>query len=250
VASPAAQRYQSDTERDARTASDGSDGMTEAPETLARTASLDYDHPAVAEFTRRHAGTGTAREKAVRLYYAVRDGIRYDPYAFHVAPEWLTASRTLQAGYGWCVPKALLLAACCRAAGIPARLGYADVKNHLATERLLRMMDNELFVWHGYVALRLEGRWVKATPAFNIEMCRRFGVLPLEFDGTADSLLHPYDVRGQRHMEYVRDRGLFDDLPYDALVADMRAAYPRLIAAAEAKIPPGSFETDAVHAAR
>lgn len=223
--------------------------MTAAPETLARTASLDHDHPAVAEFTRRVAGAGSPREKAVRLYYAVRDGIRYDPYAFRVDPAWLTASRTLEAGYGWCVPKALVLAASCRAAGIPARLGYADVKNHLATERLLQMMDTELFIWHGYVALHLDGRWVKATPAFNIEMCRRFGVVPLEFDGTADSLLHPFDARGQRHMEYVRDRGLFDDLPYQALVADMRVAYPRLIAAAEAATP-GSFEKDAIRTAR
>ena len=214
------------------------------PSTLARTSSLDFDHPAVAAFTARAAGSGTARERAQRLYYAVRDGIRYDPYAFHVAPEWLTASRTLEAGAGWCVPKAILLAACCRASGIPARLGFADVKNHLATERLLQLMDIDLFVWHGYVSLFLEGRWVKATPAFNIEMCRRFDVLPLEFDGTADSLLHPYDARGQRHMEYVRDRGVFDDLPYEAIAADMHAAYPRLIAAVESRKIAGRFETD------
>jgi transglutaminase-like putative cysteine protease len=207
---------------------------------LAATLFLDSGSPEVAAFARDAAGRGSPRERAVRLYYAVRDGIRYDPYAFHISPDWLRASRTLETRSGWCVPKAVLLAACCRAQGIPARLGFADVKNHLATERLLRLMGSDLFIWHGYVSMLLDGRWVKATPAFNIEMCRRFDVLALEFDGTADSLLQPYDAKDRRHMEYVRDRGLFDDLPFEAIAADMRASYPGLVAAAQ-----GRFETGA-----
>ncbi len=224
--------------------------MDRTSPTLTPTAVMDFENPTVAGFIRREAGGGTAREKAVRLYYAVRDGIRYDPYAFRLAPEWLKASRTLEAGAAWCVPKAILLAACCRAEGIPARLGFADVKNHLATERLLQLMDSDLFIWHGYVSLLLDGRWVKATPAFNVEMCRRFDVPALEFDGTRDSLLHPYNARSERYMEYVRDRGLFDDLPYDAILADMRAAYPRLMAAAESRGIAGRFEVDAIRKAR
>ena len=214
---------------------------------LAATQFQDFDHPAVAAFARRAAGEGTARERAVRLYYAVRDGIRYDPYAFRVTPEWFRASRTLEAGLGWCVPKAILLSACCRAEGIPARLGFADVRNHLATERLLRLMDTDLFLWHAYVSMHLDGRWVKATPAFNIELCRRFDVVPLEFDGIHDSLMQPYDARNQRHMEYVRERGLFDDLPYEAAVADWRAGCPRLIAAAEGGDLGRQFAADRIH---
>lgn len=215
---------------------------------LSRTSFLDFDRPELATFARAAAGAGSVRERAVRLYYAVRDGFRYDPYSFHVAPDALRASRTLEARAGWCVPKAVLLAACCRAEGIPARLGFADVRNHLATERLLQMMGSDLFIWHGYVSILLDGRWVKATPAFNVEMCRRFDVLPLEFDGTADSLFQPYDAKNRRHMEYVRDRGVFDDLPFDALSADMRTAYPRLIAAAEAGGVQGAFDVEAVRA--
>jgi transglutaminase-like putative cysteine protease len=214
---------------------------------LAPTRFVDSDHPRVAAFARDAAGTGSARERAVRLYHAVRDGVRYDPYAFRVSPDWLTASRALEAGFGWCVPKAVLLAACCRSQGIPARLGFADVMNHLATERLLRLMDNPEFLWHGYVALLLDGLWVKATPAFNVEMCRRFGVKTLEFDGAQDSLLQPYDERNRRHMEYLRDHGLFDDLPYDRAVADWRAGYPRLIEAAERGEIGGRFESDRIH---
>jgi transglutaminase-like putative cysteine protease len=212
--------------------------------TLAPTAFLDFDTPSVAAFARRSAGPGTPRERAVRLYHAVRDGFRYDPYAFRIGPEWLRASRTLELGFGWCVPKAILLAACCRAEGIPARLGFADVRNHLATERLVALMDTPDFLWHGYVALHLDDRWVKATPSFNLEMCRRFGVRTLEFDGTRDSLLQEYDERNQRHMEYLRDRGLHDDLPYEEAARDWRAGYPRLIAAAETGDLAGRFERD------
>ncbi len=220
--------------------------MTALPPSLSPTRTIDFDAPGVAEFSRRHAGAGGERERAVRLYYAVRDSIRYDPYAFRMDEDDLKASRTLRSGAAWCVPKAILLAAACRAQGIPARLGFADVKNHLATERLLALMDTDLFLWHGYVSLQLEGRWVKATPAFNVEMCRRFEVLPLEFDGTADSLMHPFNARSERHMEYLRDRGLYDDLPFAEMAADMWKAYPRLIALAESKAGVGQFEADAI----
>lgn len=221
--------------------------MDPLPPTLAVTPFQDFDHPVVAAFARRAAGSGTARERAVRLYYAVRDGVRYDPYRFRMAPEWFRASRTLEAGVGWCVPKAILLSACCRAEGIPARLGFADVKNHLATGRLLRLMDTDAFLWHAYVSMELEGRWVKATPAFNLELCLRFDVVPLEFDGLHDSLLQPYDARNQRHMEYLRDHGIFDDLPYETAVADWRTYCSRLIAAAEAGALREEFATDRIH---
>jgi transglutaminase-like putative cysteine protease len=213
---------------------------------LAPTAIVDSDHPRVVAFARQAAGSGTARERAVRLYYAVRDGFRYDPYSFRMTSGGLRASRTLEARAGWCVPKAVLLAACCRAEGIPARLGFADVRNHLATERLVRLMGTDLFLWHGYVSLQLDERWVKATPAFNAEMCRRFDVLPLEFDGGADSLLQPFNALSQRHMEYVRDRGLYDDVPVAEMVAELRAAYPRLVELVERQDPGGIFEREAI----
>jgi transglutaminase-like putative cysteine protease len=111
----------------------------------------------------------------VSLFLAVRDGFRYDPYRIDLSPQGMRASTVLANGYGWCVPKAALLAAACRAAGIPARVGYADVRNHLSTERMRQTMQTDLFVWHGYTDLWLDGAWVKATPAFNIELCERSG---------------------------------------------------------------------------
>jgi len=194
---------------------------------LAPTALMDSDHPAVVAFAREHATGGDERARAVGLYYAVRDGFRYDPYRIDLSPAGMRASHVLAAGYGWCVPKAALLAAACRAVHIPARVGYADVRNHLATERMRRLMQTDVFHWHGFTEIRIDGCWRKATPAFNRELCDRFGLLPLEFDGQSDSLYHPFDRQGRRHMEYVAQRGTFDDVPLERMVADLARLYPQ-----------------------
>jgi transglutaminase-like putative cysteine protease len=186
---------------------------------------VDSGHPAVAALAARAQGR-TDRERAASLYLLVRDGFRYDPYRIDLSEHGMRASTVIEQGYGWCVPKAALLAAVARAAGIPARLGYADVRNHLSTERLRQLLKTDLFVWHGYTELWIDGRWLKATPAFNIELCERFGLLPLEFDGTQDSIYHPYDRAGRRHMEYVNERGSFDDVPLQRIKDDFAVTYP------------------------
>ena len=196
------------------------------PEHLQPTAAINSDHPAVLAFAREHAKGNDDRERAVALNLAVRDGFRYDPYRIDLSLQGLCASSVLEKGYGWCVPKAVLLAAVCRADGIPARLGFADVRNHLSTERLRKTMGTDVFAWHGYTELWLDGAWRKATPAFNIELCERFGLLPLEFDGVHDSLYHEFDKAGHRHMEYLNQRGSFDDLPLAELRADFERLYP------------------------
>jgi transglutaminase-like putative cysteine protease len=201
----------------------------DATRCLRPTATVESRHPAVVAFANRHAlGASDPRDRAVKLYYAVRDGLRYDPYTAAVSADDLKASATLAAGRGWCVAKAVVLAACCRAVGIPARLGFADVRNHLATARLRARMGTDVFYWHGYTSIHLDGRWVKATPAFNVELCEKFRLLPLEFDGRHDSIYHPFDRDGNRHMEYVRERGEFADVPFDAMRATFQAKYRHL----------------------
>jgi transglutaminase-like putative cysteine protease len=195
--------------------------------TLAPTRFIDSDHPEVQAYARAACvGCETPREQAVGLFYAVRDGIRYDPYRMSTDPGHLVASRVLADGAGYCVPKAILLAACARAVGIPSRLGFADVVNHLTTEKLRERMGSDLFVYHGYTELRLDGHWVKVTPTFNRSLCERFGVKTLEFDGEHEALLQPYDNNGSRHMEYVRDQGSFDDVPVRLLIHAWQQAYP------------------------
>jgi transglutaminase-like putative cysteine protease len=195
---------------------------------LKPTATIESDQRTVVSFAKSHAGDGDdPREQAVKLYYAVRDGIRYDPYALVLTIPGLQASRTLELGRAWCVPKAILLAAVCRAVGIPARLGFADVRNHLSTERMRQTMKTDVFYWHGYTAIELGGKWVKATPAFNIELCEKFRIKPLEFDGCEDSIYHPFDLDGRQHMEYLRFHGEFDDLPFNEMMNDFARHYSR-----------------------
>ncbi len=192
---------------------------------------IDSDHPAVAAFARQHArGARGASdlERAVSLYYAVRDGIRYNPFLDFSQDTAFQGSVCLQTGEGFCIGKAALYAACARAAGIPARVGFADVKNHLTTPRLAERMGSDLFVYHGFTELWLEGKWVKATPAFNLELCRKFRVKPLEFDGRNDSIFHPFDADERRHMEYLRERGSFADVPVAEIQRAFRETYPGL----------------------
>jgi transglutaminase-like putative cysteine protease len=197
-----------------------------ADPTLAATPLIDSDHPAVTAFARQHAQGADTRERAVALYLAVRDSFRYDPYRVDLSPQGMRASQVLASGHGWCVTKSALLAAACRAVGIPARVGYADVRNHLSTERMRQAMKTDLFHWHGYTDVLIDGHWLKATPAFNIELTERFGLLPLEWDGRSDSIYHPFDKAGNRHMEYVLQRGSFDEMPLAQIVADFERLYP------------------------
>jgi transglutaminase-like putative cysteine protease len=197
-------------------------------EFLASAAYVDSAHPRIQEFARAHAKGAGERERGVALYYAVRDSVRYNPFLDFSDTRVFRARDTLAAGEGFCIGKAALLAAAARAAGIPARVGFADVKNHLTTPRLAERMGTDLFVYHGFTELQLEGRWVKATPAFNLDLCRKFRVRPLEFDGREDSIFHPFDEDERRHMEYLRDRGWYADVPVAEIQRVFREAYPGL----------------------
>ena len=192
---------------------------------------IDYDQPEVVEFAERvcaRNNTSGLKEKAVRLYYAVRDEIRYDPYDLQYSPEALKASSIIKKGSGYCVAKAVVLAAVGRQQGIPSRLGFADVRNHLSTDRLRQLMGTDLFVYHGYTEFFLEDKWVKATPAFNLSLCQRFQVKPLEFNGEDDSIFHECNAVGQKHMQYIHDHGSFADLPFEEMFAAYRKQYPSM----------------------
>ncbi len=187
---------------------------------------VDSDAPGIVAYAERVAGDAAGDvEKARRLYLAVRDDLRYDPYRLGTEPDDFKASRTLERGSGFCVTKAAVLAAVARAQGIPARLGFADVRNHLSTPRLRREMGTDVFAYHGFTELWLGGRWVKATPAFNRSLCERARILPLEFDGVDDSIYQPFDLDGRRHMEYLRDRGVYRDIPLAKMFAELTEFY-------------------------
>ncbi|MEI8254651.1 MAG: transglutaminase-like domain-containing protein [Deltaproteobacteria bacterium] len=196
------------------------------PSFLAPGHYVDSDHPDVIAHARAVCeGAHDARERASRLFLDVRETPRYDPYTLTLDPSAYRASAILRTTRAFCVPKAVLFCALARAVGIPARLGFADVRNHLASEKLLAVLNSNLFVFHGYVEVWIDGRPVKASPAFNATLCEHFGVPPLEFDGVHDALLQAFDGEGRQYMEYVRDRGLFLDLPFDDMIDAIKAEY-------------------------
>jgi len=194
---------------------------------LAPTWFLDADHPEVVAFARRvteRCVDDVAR--ATALFAEVRDAIWYDPHDVSRDPGDHRAHAVLAGRQRWCVPKSVLLSAACRAVGIPARLGFADVRNHLQSPVLRARMGTDVFAWHGYSVLWLDGAWRKASPAFNRELCERFGTEVLDFDGRHDALLHAHDGEGRQYMEYLRHRGIHDDLPLDEIFATFDQAYP------------------------
>lgn len=197
---------------------------------LAPSYFINSDHPTILFFVDKiTCGLTTEKEKAIALYEAVRDGVYYDPYDITLKPEAFQAHKVIEKQSGFCIDKAVLLAAVLRAAGIPARLGFADVKNHLTTKRLIEKMGTDTFVYHGYTDVYLDGKWLKATPTFNKELCEKFGVEPLPFDGENDAILHPFNGDGEKYMEYVKDRGVFDDLPFEDIVKTFLDVYPELV---------------------
>jgi transglutaminase-like putative cysteine protease len=196
---------------------------------LSPNAHVDSDHPAVMGWARKFESSQGPVASAVALYYAVRDGYRYNPYDLELRPEAFRASETLGRTHergGHCIDKALLLAAGARVLGIPSRLHFADVKNHIGTKKLEAQLGTDLLVFHGYTELFLEGRWIAATPAFNKELCAHLRVSPLEWDGRHDSIFQPFSPDGTKFMEYVNDHGVFATVPYAQMLAAWKTHYP------------------------
>jgi len=196
--------------------------------TLAPTCFIDSDDGEVAAFaTSRTAGIAGDIARAVALFYAVRDEVEYKLMTrLRLKRDDFKASATLRRKTGFCIEKAVLLAAACRAVGIPARLRFADVRNHLTTPELEAVMGTDIFIFHGLVEMYLDGKWIKATPAFDRAMCERHGVRPIDFDGERDAIFHEFDLSSNRHMEYVNERGTYHDLPYDLIVEEFERTYP------------------------
>jgi transglutaminase-like putative cysteine protease len=199
----------------------GVDGVYLAPAEY-----IDSDHPAIVALANSGRG-GSVVEQARRYYLTARE-IRYDPDLDYADLEIYRASSVLREGAGYCVGKAALFAALCRAGGIPARIAFADVTNHLSSERLREKMGTNYFAWHGFTEVRLGDAWVKASPTFNSTLCDRFGVVALDFDGATDALLQAYDGAGRTFMQYEVLHGAFHDVPAKFLMREMARLYPSL----------------------
>ncbi|MCP4441681.1 MAG: transglutaminase domain-containing protein [Aureispira sp.] len=190
---------------------------------------MDSDHSDVIDYTHQAIkGISNKKDQIIQLFYTVRDGFRYNPYHVVLKPYALKASHLLTKDYGYCIEKSNLFAAAARVLGVPSRLGFANVRNHLATSKLEEYLKNDLLVFHGYAEVYLEGKWVKATPVFDTELCKKMGVAPLDFDGEQDSVFQESDKTGNPFMDYVDDHGVFHDVPLVEFENEMRKHYPHL----------------------
>ncbi len=218
--------------------------MMDMAQFLAAGVFIDSDSPQIIAFVKQTIeGVNGPTAAVLRLFSTIRDNITYDPYLNYADPATYRASSVLARSRAFCIGKAALLAASARVVGVPSRVGYADVRNHLTSPRLYEKIKTDTFIWHSFTELYLSGRWVKATPAFDLQLCNRLGLKPLEFDGETDSLFHAFDQAGRRHMEYLKDRGTFSDVPFDAIQADFLKAYPGLMSGAGLA---GDFRSEAV----
>jgi hypothetical protein len=207
---------------------------------LKPSANVNFKHDSVQAYIQEFKGLKDKKECAILLYEKVRDGFLYDPFHLDISPNALVASEVLQKKRAWCVEKSLVLIACLRALEIPARFGFAIVVNHLGIEKLETYLKRKEIVFHGFVSVFLEGKWVICTPAFDRKVCRFAGVEPLVWDGETDSLFQEFTA-DKRHMEYIKYYGFFDEIPFELMRSEMQLFYPHLF---EEKIQSKEFSFD------
>lgn len=193
---------------------------------LSSTAIIDSDNKITISYAMDIVGKAQEPiEQAVKLYYAVRDDIWYNPYLpFHL-PQHYRASNTIQQKCGFCISKSVVLCATARVCGIPSRIGFATVRNHLASKKFIAIIGGNLFLYHAFTEFYLGGKWIKATPTFNIELCHKHRIPPLEFNGREDSIFHAYTCNSTKFMEYVAYHGSYADVPLAEILAAWEKTY-------------------------
>ncbi len=197
-------------------------------EYLVPTPVIDYHHASIQSFIKRFDERKVSKELAIDVFYSTRDGFPYYPYYIDFSINGSKASNLTQKKKGHCIDKALFFIACCRALHIPARIGLAKVKNHIATEKLEEYLRSNIMIPHGYAEIYVEKKWIKVTPAFNKELCKRLAVSPLDFDGENDCLFQAYDSEGKTFMTYIEDYGVFPDFPISLAKNLFKMHYPHL----------------------
>lgn len=70
-------------------------------------------------------------------------------------------------------------------------------------------------------------------------MFDKFGLKPIEFDGETDSLFHEFDTTGNKHMEYLKDCGTYEDVP----IKEMRQTFAEIYKGTDKPIE-GDFQED------
>jgi transglutaminase-like putative cysteine protease len=189
---------------------------------LKPTVTIDAGHPAILRLAGDLVGeSDDDADKARSLFCYVRDSVHYNVYMISTRWEDFVASTILAWGRGYCVQKAVLLAALARAAGIPSRLGFARIKNHRAPRELVAQTGLDILPGHGYAQLHVGRKWISVTPAFDKGLCGKTGVPVVEFDGTHDAFLSTRDLAGEPYIDYIEKYEPQADLPFEWLQANI-----------------------------
>ncbi|WP_298504869.1 transglutaminase domain-containing protein [uncultured Maribacter sp.] len=196
---------------------------------LSATYFFDYESDTIQNLIKEYNNTSLSKKEIAKLVYLkVRDSWRYNPYSITFSKENYRASELSKKTKGHCVDKSIILIACLRGLGIPARIHLAKVKNHIGVARLIEKFGSNELTNHGMVNAHIEGKWVKLSPAFNASICKMFNVSPLDFDGENDSILQEFNKDGNLFMEYVEDYGYFDDVPIEFMRNSAKEHYPHI----------------------
>ncbi len=197
---------------------------------IAETTYFNYSHQIIQEFLKKHL-TGKEKdaiEQTQKLYVAVRDHWKYNPYHFTTQEnEWIV-SNLMQREDGHCLDKGIILITCLRALKIPSRLCLAKVKNHIGVEKLIKYLGSDVIVPHGYIEVFLNNEWIVLTPAFNKELCSLMKVDVMDFDGKNGTMFQSFTTDGNQFMEYIEDYGNYDDLPLEKIKSLVYDHYPVL----------------------
>jgi transglutaminase-like putative cysteine protease len=194
--------------------------MDDFKEYLEPTYFFDFDHKPVynkaIELTKE---LKTEKEKAIALFYWVRDEIKYNMSTYIPSVKAnFRASVTLRRKNGFCVSKSILLSSFARAIGIPARIHLCDLINHKVSQKVIDFMGTNVMYYHGYSEFYLNNKWIKLTPSFDKKTAIKGNFLPMvEFNGENDAVFPSYDNEGNRFGEYLEDRGVYAELPLDEI---------------------------------
>ena len=153
-----------------------------APDTM-----IQADHPDIIRTASSIVeGSTDDRERAVRIFYWVREHIAYCIESDRSALE------VLQEGRGICVTKTVLHVALLRAAGVPARIGHADYRADVLRSIFPdSYMDRqpEVYPLHTFAEVYLDGQWITCDATIDRSFGEEFGFAVMEFDG-----VHPTDT--------------------------------------------------------
>ena len=193
---------------------------------LKPTETIECDHPDILQLARQITeGAADDHDRAARLFVHVRDQVAYNINVPFGRPEHYRATVVLERRSGFCVHKSVALCTLARTLGIPARLVFADIRNHRIPDTLLQALGTDLFVYHCYTDLHLGGTWLQATPSFDHRLCQVHGFPLVEFNGRESAILAPRDLAGRPFIEYVNRHGTFADLPLEPLLESWNETY-------------------------